>query len=170
MCFICFACFYAYAGEQGVDQAVKTERVHKKYFYFAWSAGFDEIPGLNLGFRKQTNKQGVGVEGGIGWLVLPLLLPTTVDLSISYLYYPKPNAVSQDYFGFSIGGGYIVAAMYGANGLSSFCIDPKLFYGKEFLSYRGRPRFWEVFIGWKHAFQNKKYSVPIVGFKYGFRF
>ena len=170
VCFICFAFSYAYSEEQETYQTVKAEDIYKQYFYFAYSAGFDELPGLSVGFRKQMNMHGVGLEGGIGWLVLPILLPTTVDLSISYLYYPRPNLDSQPYFGISLGGGYVAAAMYGSKGLSSFCIDPKLFYGKEFLSYRGRPRFWEVFIGWKHAFQDNKYSVPIFGFKYGFRF
>ena len=89
---------------------------------------------------------------------------------MSYIHYPRPHMTSQYYSGFSIETGYIWAIMLGPNGLSSWYLAPKLFYGKEFLSSKKKRRFWEIFIGGQFAFDHAKYTSPMFGFKYGFIF
>jgi len=140
----------------------QSEEVTNKYNYTGIGAGLPTFLALKFGHREQYGHN--GFEYGIG--MTPLIVVTEFHAFASYLYYPKPNLISQSYVGLGVKAGGMMKKHHGKFGY----IAPGVIVGKEYVTSSKGRRFLQVALGTGALTKKGFIDFSSISLTYGFAF
>lgn len=99
------------------------------------------VPTLGGGYRRQRNQHGLDLNASA-----VIVAPERVGVKWAgrYLHYFSPNLDRQFYLG--AGPSISSIFVYGGARWSGLGVSPEFLFGREYRTYKGKTRFWEVVV------------------------
>lgn len=137
-----------------LEESSKT--VQQKFGYFSAGLGPFPIPlpAFSAGFRAQSGHNGIDTS----LQAQTIVFATGLKGNVLYLYYPKPNKLSQFYMGGGIGPGYVFIHGSRFHDNPGFLLSSEFVFGKQYRNETDDLRFFQLQVSFP-TFEFYKHSM-----------